>query len=114
MPWTNNIGLCVVSLVPFLNSLLQVPPLFLRVSNICRLARLLVLRWKFFLPIVGEFQVRDYVETISAFGSPVTRTYTLHVANNNFPDGNQPPEEAQILGWNNYTNGEWCFLIMRS
>ncbi|PLW05735.1 hypothetical protein PCANC_26084 [Puccinia coronata f. sp. avenae] len=57
---------------------------------------------------VGEFQVRDYVETISAFGSPVTRTYTLHVANNNFPDGNQPPEEAQILGWNNYTN-DWIY-----
>ncbi|KAI7961467.1 hypothetical protein MJO28_001956 [Puccinia striiformis f. sp. tritici] len=57
---------------------------------------------------VGEFEARDQVETISAFGSPVTRTYTLHVANTMFPDGQQPPSSSQILGWNNYTN-DWIY-----
>ncbi|EFP88955.2 uncharacterized protein PGTG_15158 [Puccinia graminis f. sp. tritici CRL 75-36-700-3] len=55
-----------------------------------------------------EFQARDLVETISAFGSPVTRTYTLHVANTMFSDGQQPPAWAHILGWNDYTN-DWNY-----
>ncbi|OAV92899.1 hypothetical protein PTTG_02733 [Puccinia triticina 1-1 BBBD Race 1] len=55
-----------------------------------------------------DFQVRDYVETISAFGTPVTRTYTLYVANNMFSDGQQPPSSSHILGWDSYTN-DWIY-----
>jgi len=53
-----------------------------------------------------EFQTRDLVQTISAFGSPVTRTYTPHVANTMFADGKQTPAQAHILGWNTHTNGQ--------
>jgi hypothetical protein len=53
----------------------------------------------------GEFQARDLVETISAFGSPVSRTYTLHVANSVFPDGKQKPSSSHILGWDNSASG---------
>ncbi|KNZ56908.1 hypothetical protein VP01_2289g1 [Puccinia sorghi] len=56
----------------------------------------------------GEFETRDLAETISAFGSAVTRTYTLHVANTIFADGKQPSAQAHILGWNNYTN-DWIY-----
>ncbi|KAA1101353.1 hypothetical protein PGT21_017495 [Puccinia graminis f. sp. tritici] len=55
-----------------------------------------------------EFQARDLVETIAAFGSPVSRTYTLHVANGVFPDGKEKPSSSHILGWDNSTN-DWIY-----
>jgi len=56
----------------------------------------------------GEFETRDLAQTISAFGSPVTRTYTLRVANTMFADGKQAPADAHVLGWNNYLN-DWTY-----
>jgi len=56
----------------------------------------------------GEFKTRDLAETISAFGSPVTRTYTPHVATTMFADGTQRPARAHILGWNDDTN-DWIY-----
>ncbi|POW14130.1 hypothetical protein PSTT_03193 [Puccinia striiformis] len=58
-----------------------------------------------------EFQARDLVETISAFGSPVTRTYTLHVVNSMFTDGKQESSSSHILGWDNSTN-DWIYNEM--
>ncbi|WAQ86066.1 hypothetical protein PtA15_6A696 [Puccinia triticina] len=55
-----------------------------------------------------EFRARDLVETISAFGSPVARTYTLHVANSMFKDGKQNPSSSHILGWDNSAN-DWIY-----
>ncbi|EFP88957.2 uncharacterized protein PGTG_15160 [Puccinia graminis f. sp. tritici CRL 75-36-700-3] len=55
-----------------------------------------------------EFQARDLMETISAFGSPVSRTYTLHVANGMFPDGKQKSSSSHILGWDNSAS-DWVY-----
>ncbi|EFP88937.2 uncharacterized protein PGTG_15140 [Puccinia graminis f. sp. tritici CRL 75-36-700-3] len=51
-----------------------------------------------------EFQGRDLLQTVLAFGTPVTRTYTLHVANNMFSDGVQSPSSSHILGWDSDAN----------
>ncbi|PLW05737.1 hypothetical protein PCANC_23237 [Puccinia coronata f. sp. avenae] len=56
----------------------------------------------------GEFEARDLMETIAAFGSPVGRSYTLHVANSMFKEGRQGSESAHILGWDNSTN-DWTY-----
>ncbi|OAV92896.1 hypothetical protein PTTG_02736 [Puccinia triticina 1-1 BBBD Race 1] len=56
----------------------------------------------------GEFQGRDLIQTISAFGSPVTRTYTLHVANTMFTDGREPPSSSHILGWDDNAS-DWIY-----
>ncbi|KAA1097768.1 hypothetical protein PGT21_019264 [Puccinia graminis f. sp. tritici] len=53
-----------------------------------------------------EFQGRDLLQTVLAFATPVTRTYTLHVANNMFSDGVQSPSSSHILGWYSDANGE--------
>ncbi|KNF02846.1 hypothetical protein PSTG_03795 [Puccinia striiformis f. sp. tritici PST-78] len=55
-----------------------------------------------------EFQGRDLIQTIAAFGSPVTRTYTLHVANNMFSDGVQPPSSSHIIGWDEESSN-WIY-----
>jgi hypothetical protein len=47
--------------------------------------------------------VVDTFATLSAFGQPVTRTYTLGVSSINIPDS-----EAHINGWNE-TAGDWIY-----
>jgi hypothetical protein len=49
------------------------------------------------------YQVVDTFATLSAFGQPVTRTYTLGVSSINIPDS-----EAHINGWNE-TAGDWIY-----
>ncbi|POW03430.1 hypothetical protein PSHT_11702 [Puccinia striiformis] len=56
----------------------------------------------------SEFEVRDLLETISGFGTPVTRTYTLQIANQNFEGGTIPPSEAHVIGWDKNLN-DWKF-----
>lgn len=56
----------------------------------------------------NEFQGRDLLETIAGFGSPVCRTYTLHVATTMFSDGRQPPSTSHILGWD-HTRSDWIY-----
>jgi hypothetical protein len=52
------------------------------------------------------------METIAAFGSPVGRSYTLHVANSMFKEGRQGSESAHILGWDNSTNGNFLIRLL--
>ncbi|PLW15315.1 hypothetical protein PCANC_11296 [Puccinia coronata f. sp. avenae] len=56
----------------------------------------------------SDFEVGDLLKTIAGFGTPVTRTYTLQVANDKFEWGNIPPSEAHVIGWNRSSN-DWKY-----
>ncbi|KAA1076728.1 hypothetical protein PGT21_016940 [Puccinia graminis f. sp. tritici] len=56
----------------------------------------------------NEFEVRDLLETVAGFGTPVTRTYTLKIANTKFKEGTMPPSEAHVIGWDRSSN-DWKY-----
>ncbi|KNZ44518.1 hypothetical protein VP01_907g1 [Puccinia sorghi] len=54
----------------------------------------------------NEYEVRDLLETVAGFGSPVTRTYTLQVAKNLFKDGKS--SHSHVIGWDSAAN-DWVY-----
>ncbi|WAQ93234.1 hypothetical protein PtA15_18A292 [Puccinia triticina] len=54
-----------------------------------------------------DFEVRDLLQTVAGFGTPVTRTYTLQIANTKF-QGTMPPSEAHVIGWDKSSN-DWKY-----
>ncbi|KAA1136631.1 hypothetical protein PGTUg99_036517 [Puccinia graminis f. sp. tritici] len=56
----------------------------------------------------GEYQGRDIFKSIAAFGAPVTRTYTLQIANDALEHGKLPPSAGHITGWDKRTN-DWIY-----
>lgn len=56
----------------------------------------------------GEYEGRDVLQSILGFGTPVTRTYTLQVANDQFEYGKLPPSAAHITGWD-YNLQDWIY-----
>jgi hypothetical protein len=60
--------------------------------------------------IGGEYQGRDILKSIAAFGAPVTRTYTLQIANDALENGKMPPSAGHITGWDKSSNGIPLFL----
>lgn len=53
------------------------------------------------------FETEDLLNTITGFGTPVTRTYTLFVSNTAF-GGHLPDSNAHITGWD-YINNDWIY-----
>ncbi|PLW25832.1 hypothetical protein PCANC_23236 [Puccinia coronata f. sp. avenae] len=56
----------------------------------------------------GEYQGRDILKSIAAFGAPVTRTYTLQIANDALENGKMPPSAGHITGWDKSSN-DWIY-----
>jgi len=56
----------------------------------------------------GEFQGRDIFKSIRGFGAPVTRTYTLQIANEGLEYGKIPPSSGHITGWDKNSN-DWIY-----
>jgi len=56
----------------------------------------------------NEYEVRDLLETVAGLGSPVTRTYTLQVANDAFQDGHRTPAQSHVIGWDSAAN-DWVY-----
>lgn len=56
----------------------------------------------------GEYQSLDILKSIVGFGTPVARTYTLKIANDNFEHGRIPASESHITGWDHRSN-DWIY-----
>lgn len=57
----------------------------------------------------GDYQAKDLLLSVQGFGTPVTRTYTLRVANTKF-GGYIPPSSGQIIGWDLEHDGKLVIL----
>ncbi|WAQ86063.1 hypothetical protein PtA15_6A693 [Puccinia triticina] len=56
----------------------------------------------------GEYEGRDILKSVAAFGNPVTRTYTLQIANDALEHGKLPPSAGHITGWDKKGN-DWIY-----
>ncbi|POW14178.1 hypothetical protein PSTT_03192, partial [Puccinia striiformis] len=53
----------------------------------------------------GEYQGRDILKSVAAFGNPVTRTYTLQISNDALQFGKLPASSGHVTGWDKNSNG---------
>ncbi|KAI7961473.1 hypothetical protein MJO28_001962 [Puccinia striiformis f. sp. tritici] len=56
----------------------------------------------------GEYQGRDILKSVAAFGNPVTRTYTLQISNDALQFGKLPASSGHVTGWDKNSN-DWIY-----